>query len=571
MSNLYKYIGTPERFRALSYKKASNVLDDLPNDVTEYIQNNTLEDLPGIGESIADKIREYINSGTITKYEQLKKEIPHELLEMMEIKGFGPQSIKKIHTVLNITSKNELMKALQSGTIATIKGFGKKRTEAMLENLNLYQQTEKRMLLRDALAIGESILKKLQKIPEIKNIELAGSLRRRMETIGDIDILISANNRDRKKIIHDFTNSDMVKKILAKGNTKASITLKQNDKQVDVRIINDLEWGSALLYFTGSKEHNIHLRTVAKEKHMKLSEYGLFNQISNVRIAGETEASIYQALGLQSIPPEMREDKGEIKLASEQKIPTLISLKDIKGDLQMHSNWSDGTQTIEEIARFIKNHFNYKYIAITDHSQSSRIANGLTEQQILKQIIEIKAINEKLDEAFIKTGIEVDILANGNLDISDEIMAQLDWVTASIHSGFKRDNTDRIIKACQNPYVSCIGHPTGRLIGERNPYKLDIKSIIETAVSTHTALEINAQPQRMDLKDDYVFLAREKAVKLVISTDSHSIQQLDFMTLGVDLARRAWCKPSDILNTMTWEEIEKWLKTKKRHLMHEMA
>jgi len=571
MSNLYKYMGPTERFRALSYQKAANVLASLPNEINEYVKNNTLEDLPGIGESIGKKIREFINTGVIQKHKELKKDIPRELLEIIEIKGFGPQTIKKIHTTLNITSKKQLVDALQCGTIETLKGFGKKKTATLLESLKLHEQTQKRLLLNDALAIGEILVKELKKIPEIQNIELAGSLRRRKETIGDIDILISANDRDRKKIIDEFIKSDMIKKIMVKGNTKASVILKQKEKQADIRIVNDAQWGAALLYFTGSKEHNIHLRSVAKEKNMKLSEYGLFDQASNIKIAGETEASIYKALGLQNIPPEMRENNGEIELACEQKIPILITLKDIKGDLQMHSSWSDGMQSIEKLAEFVKQHYNYEYIAITDHSQSSRIANGITEKQILNQIIEIKAINKKLDEEFIKTGIEVDILANGNLDISDEIMAQLDWVTASIHSGFKRDNTDRILKACENPYVSCIGHPTGRLIGERNPYNLNFKSVIEMAASTQTALEINAQPQRMDLKDDHVFLAREKGVKLVISTDSHSEQQLGFMTLGVDLARRAWCKSSDILNTMKWKEIEKWLKAKQYKLKSEMA
>lgn len=564
MSSIYKYMGADDRFRAISYAKASKVIEALQEDVSVCIKNNTLEELPGIGKSISEKINEFINTGKIKKYELLKNNTPHELIEMMEIRGFGPQSLKRIHNELNISTKKELINAIKDGRIQNLKGFGMVKTESMLRGLKLHKIVEERMLLWDAMVVGKKIVDWLIQVPEIIQIEIAGSLRRKKETIGDIDILISCENIHRKKIINHFTNPDITKQIIAKGNTKASIIISEYNKQIDLRIVDKEEWGSALLYFTGSKDHNIHLRSIAKENGYKLSEYGVFKIKENIKIAGNTEEEIYSEFGFQMIPPEMREDKGELELAKENKIPKLVSIEDIKGDLQMHSLWSDGVSSIEDITKFIKRNYTYEYIAITDHSKSSKIANGLDEKKILKQIKEIALINEKLGEDFVKTGIEVDILANGKIDISDEILSQLSWVTASIHSGFNDDNTNRIIRACENPYILCIGHPTGRLIGKREPYKVDMKQIIHIAKQTNTALEINAQPERMDLNDEYSVLAREKGVKLVISTDSHTLQNFDYMTLGVSIARRAWCSSSNILNTMKWTEIEKWVKRKRK-------
>ena len=432
----------------------------------------------------------------------------------------------------------------------------------MLRGLNLHKTIEDRMLLWDALEIGENIVSWLKKIPEIEKVELAGSLRRGKETIGDIDILVTCDKNDRKKIIAQFTSPEISKQILAKGDTKASIIMKKSGKQADLRIVNENEWGAALQYFTGSKEHNIHLRTIAKEKGYKISEYGIFSSKKDKKIAGKTEEEIYNTLGFQWMPPEMREDIGEIELASQNKIPKLVSLQDIKGDMHMHSVWSDGLNTIDEIANHIQKYFSYQYIVITDHSKSSRIAKGMNEKQILKQIKAIAEVNKKLEINFVKTGVEVDILTNGKLDFSDEILSQLDWVTASIHSNFNHDNTDRIILACENPYVNCISHPTGRLIGSREPYKVNMEQIIETAKHTNTALEINSQPNRMDLNDVHATLARIKGVKIVINTDSHYLDNLNFMKLGLLIARRAWCTSGNILNTKPWVEIERFKKSK---------
>lgn len=565
MATIYRYLGNEDRFRVLAYEKASRIIGGMQEDISDYAKSDTLKEIPGIGEGISEKIQEYLHTGKIKKYEELKKEVPHNIMEMMEITGFGPQSLKKIHSELNIDNKEDLIKALQDGSIAHIKGFGQKKVENMLRGLKLHKTIEDKMLLWNALEIGEDIVAQLKRLPEVKQAELAGSLRRKKETIGDIDILVSCAEKNRKKIVDFFTGEALARRVLAKGDTKASIIQKNSGRQVDLRIVNENDWGAALQYFTGSKEHNVHLRTIARDKGYKISEYGIFTIKNERRVAGKTEEEIYKTLGFQIMPPEMREDKGEIELSARGKIPKLVSVKDICGDLHMHTNWSDGARSIEELANYVLKNLPYEYMVITDHSKSTRIAGGMDDKQVLKQIKEIDRVNKKLGRDFIKKGIEVDILADGKLDLSDEILSQLDWVTASVHNNFKGDNTDRIIKACNNPYVSCIGHPTGRLIGSREPYKVNMEKVLKEAKSTGTALEINSQPQRMDLNDEMAKAAREKGIKLVITTDSHDIGQFAFIELGVSIARRAWCTADDILNTRSWSEIEK-LQYKKRKI-----
>jgi DNA polymerase (family 10) len=565
MASFYKYLGGNDRFRSLAYMKASKTIASLPEDIAIYWKNKSLDDLPGIGQSIAEKTNEFIRTGKIKKHEELKKMVPFEIMDMMKIKGFGPQSLKQIHDELKISTKSELIKAIEDGRIAGLKRFGQKKVENMKRGIKLHKVIEERMLLWDGLAAGETIVSWLKKLPEVLNAELAGSLRRRKETIGDIDVLIACEEKYRKKIADHFVAADFVKQILVKGDTKVSVLLMDSLRQVDLRLINKEEWGSALQYFTGSKDHNIHLRTIARAKGYKISEYGIFNLENDKKLAGLNEEDIYKKLGLQFIPPEIREDKGEIELSKLKMIPKLVSFEDIKGDLQMHSVWSDGTNSIDEIVTYVLKHFNYEYIVLTDHSKSSRVANGMDEKQVSKQLKEIELVNKKIGKDFIKKGIEVDILPDGSLDLSDEILSQLDWVTAAIHSNFSMDNTDRIVAACENKYVNVIGHPTGRLIGTREPYKLEMERVFEIAASTGTALEINASPQRMDLNDEYTFSAREKKIPLVISTDSHSFSNFDFMKLGVFIARRAWCKKEDILNSKSWSVLKLFRNKKNKH------
>jgi DNA polymerase (family X) len=567
MSSIYEYLGGDQRFRSLAYQKVARVLYNLPEDISFYIKNNTLDDIPGVGESIAEKIKEYVATGSIKKYEELKDQVPHEILDMTEIKGFGPASLKAMHEKLHLNTREEIISALKDGSISKIKGFGKKKVENMIRGLKLHKTIEDRMLLWNALELGNKIVAGLKQVKEVLNIELAGSLRRKKETIGDIDILVSCKMNDRKKIITAFTMADYVKTILLKGNEKASILLKEHDRQVDLRIVNDNEWGAALLYFTGSKEHNVHLRTIAKERGYKINEYGVFRIKDNVHIAGKAEEEIYNLFGYQWIPPELREDKGELALAAKRKIPKLIELKDIKGDLQMHSDWSDGMFSVDKLAAYVQQHFNYEYIAITDHSKSERIAGGMNENRFLEQMKIIRDINSQLGKEFVKSGAEVDILNDGSLDLSNDLLDQLDWVCASIHSGFNKDNTERLISACENPFVYCIGHPTGRLIGKREPYNADWAKVFNKAAETGTAMEINAQPDRMDLRDELAKMAVEAGVKLVISTDSHTNYDFSLMQLGIFIAKRAGCTIENILNAKSWEEINQFKRQKKERML----
>jgi DNA polymerase (family 10) len=564
IASIYRFNNGENRFRALAYEKASRSIAQLPYDLNHYLEGDELEKLPGIGESIEKDVRSFAKTGHVPRFDSLKKTVPVDLLELMDITGFGPQSLKAIYRKLHLRSKHEVIQALRDGRISNLKGFGPRKVENMLRGLKLHKTIEERMLLSDGLEVGDKLVELFRTIPGVWKVDLAGSLRRKKETIGDVDILISCDQNARGLAVKRFTSKDIAARVLSKGKTKASILLK-NSRQADLRIVNEMEWGSALQYFTGSKEHNIHLRTIARAKGYKVSEYGVFNIRSGRWLAGKNEEDIYAKLGLQWMPPEMREDKGEIELASHHRIPDLVDVSDIRGDLQMHSTGSDGSLTLDELTQFSIKNFAYDYIAVTDHTQSSRIAGGMTADDFIKQIDDIKRINEKLGSNFLKSGAEVDILADGSLDLPDDVLARLNWVTASIHSGFKKDNTDRLIKACENPYVHCIGHPTGRLIGSREPYPIDFDKFIRVAYKTNTALEINAQPDRLDLNDELIRKAREQHVKLVISTDSHNANDFYFMKLGVFMARRAWCTIEDILNTRSWKEIEKF-KSKKRLL-----
>ena len=567
MSTIYEFLGIENRFRVMAYRKASYELENMTEDISEHLPVKNLVKLRGIGISIAQKIEEFLDTGKIETYEQLKKKVPHDFIDLLKIKGLGPETLKRLHRELNINTKSELLKALKDGRVEGLEGFKQKKVTNILNGLQQQEELDGRIVLWEAWELADLVLDHMNKLSEVKKIAVAGSIRRCQETIGDLDLLIMAAEKHRKKILQHFLEWTPVIQVIARGSKKASVIIENYHRQVDLRIFRPKEWGSGLLYFTGNKEHNIHLRKVAIEEGWKINEYGVFDVESGERLAGSTEHEIYQALGMQWIPPEMRVDRGEISLAEQNKIPELVTLSDIKGDLQLHSTWSDGDQSIEELGYFVQENYPYEYIVLTDHSKTSRIAGGLHEEQFLAQIDQIKRVNQKLGADFIKTGAEVDILADGSLDLHDDLLAQLDWVVASIHSQFNRDNTQRLIAACRHPFVSVIGHPTGRLIGKRNPYRLDIDQVIEAAVATGTALEINAQPLRMDLNDQLAHIARKKGAKLVISTDSHYPGNFDFMKLGVALARRAWCTKDNILNTGSWEDISKFKNAKRSKLL----
>jgi len=565
MAAIYEFLD--DRFRAMAYQRAAHIIEDLPDDVRNYIVTGKLYTIRGIGPSIASKIEEYVQTGKIQKYEELKKKVPEDFIELIDLPGFGPKTLKRIYEELGISTKEELVKALKDGRIEQLEGFGPKKVENMLKGLQMYEISKRRILLWEALQISRYLVDKLKKgLKEIHKIEVVGSTRRRKETIGDLDILVTADDKDRLKIMDFFTSLEEVSEVLVKGPKKSSVIMKfeGKERQVDLRIFKDEEWGAALQYFTGSKQHNIHLREIAKEKGLKINEYGVFKVETEERIAGDTEESVYKSVGMDWIPPELREDRGEIEAAMKHKLPKLVELKDIKGDLHVHSTWSDGVVSIKDIVDFVKNNYGYEYIVITDHSKSQRVAHGLDEERVLEEIKEIELINKMAGLDFVKKGIEVDILLDGSLDLSDDVLSKLDWVVASVHSHFSRDNTDRIIKAMENPYVNAIGHPTGRLIGLREPYPVDMDAVIKAAKETGTALEINAQPRRMDIDEIWIRKAVEEGVKLVISTDSHNLGNFAFMEIGVAIARRGWAEKKHILNTGSWKKIKEFVNRKRK-------
>jgi DNA polymerase (family X) len=558
IGSIYEFLGSENKFRAIAYHNAARIISDLSEDVQKHVHEDKMDKLYGVGESIQAKIIEYIRTGRIKSYEELRKQIPEDFIKLLHVQGFGPETLKKLYTGLQIETRDEIEKALRDGRALQLKGFKQKKINNLLEALKLKNQSEERAILWEALEISETVINELRKIPGILKTEVAGSLRRGRETIGDIDILIAARDEDRKKIIRKFVETESISKVLAEGDTKASIFVENFRRQIDVRIVKEHEWGAALQYFTGSKSHNIHLRKIAIEKGLKINEYGIFEVQSGLKIAGKDEAEIYRTLDLDFIPAEMREDNGEIEAAAAGKIPALITLEDIKGDMHSHSRWSDGTGTLEEIATYALNTLKYEYLVITDHSQSEVIARGLTPERYEQQIEEIRRINRQVGKNILKAGAEVDILPDGSLDLPNDLLSRLDWVVASVHSRFNRDNTDRLIKACENPFVNVIGHPTGRQYGAREGYPVNMEKLIEVASATGTALEINAHSHRMDLDDHWARLAKDKGARLVISTDSHNFGNYAFMKLGIFIARRAWCGPEHILNTQNWNAIEKF-------------
>jgi len=546
-------------FKIRAYEKITLVLENLPIDIETIYHQGGLNNIPGVGTGIAKKIEEFLTTGKLEYYEKLKETIPSGVIELLDISEVGPKTAKLLYEELGVDNIDKLEKAVREHQIKDLPGMGEKSETNILRGIELYKRRKERFLLGRALPLAEEMVESLSQLKETDKISFAGSLRRKKETIGDIDILITSQNPE--KIMRTFTSLPQVREILAEGPTKSSIITK-DDLHIDVRVVEPISFGAALQYFTGSKAHNIKLRELALKRGLKINEYGVFEVESGNRIAGEKEEEVYQALNLPFIPPELREDRGEIEAAQEKKLPQLIEYSQIRGDLHLHTKWSDGAHTIRQMAEAAKKR-GYKYIAITDHSQSLKIAGGLTEKRLREQMEEIQKLNQELKDFTILSGIEVDIKSDGSLDFSDEMLSKLDVVIAAIHSGFKQESkiiTERIIKAMQNRLVNILAHPTGRLIGYRESYQVDINEMMEVAAKTGTILEINSYPERLDLNDIYCRMAKEKGVQLAIETDAHSIDGLEFMNLGVDVARRGWLEEKDIVNTLPLNELLKRLK-----------
>ena len=543
-------------FKINAYRKAARVIGDLSQDIDKLNREGTLRDIPGVGEGIAKKIKEYLETGQISKYEGVRKGVPDDLLAMMTIPGMGPKTVALVHKTLGISSIAELEEAVEKGRLRDLPGMGVKKEENILRGIALLRQSGERIALGVAIPILDEIVAEFKRRAKVQKILPAGSLRRMKETIGDIDILVTGH--DGRKIIKAFTELPQVQEILAAGDTKGSIIVP-GGLQIDLRVVPRASYGAALQYFTGSKAHNIHLREIAKTKGMKISEYGIFR--GDRKIGGRKEEEIYTELGLAWIPPEMREDRGEIALAAQGKLPRLVEEKDIRGDLHVHSNWSDGSATIEQIALAARKR-GYQYVAICDHSQSLKFAGGLSEQRLLEQMEEIRRLNEKFSGIVVLAGTEVDIKTDGSLDYPDKLLEKLDVVVASIHSGFKQPEekiTARLLSALDNPHVDIIAHPTGRLISSRPPYLVSLEEVFAKAAETGTALEINAYYDRLDLNDTHCKRAAEMGAKLSIGTDAHHTDQLWMMRLGVAVARRGWLEKADLLNTWSVQRFRRFL------------
>ena len=543
-------------FKTRAYRIAAQTIADLDEDIEKLVREKKLEELPGIGKAIAKKITEYVETGHLEFYEKLKKEIPVGILELLEIPSLGPKKVATLYNKLGIKTVEELKKACEKGKLRDLDGFGEITERNILRGIKLMEKTQGRFLLNLAYENGVRYIDFLKQLSSVNKISIAGSLRRMKETIGDIDILVSSKSPE--EVMNHFVEYPKVKQILVKGKTKTSVIL-EDGIQVDLRVVEEKSFGAALQYFTGSKDHNVILRGIAIKKGFKLNEYGLFEKDTDKYIAGRTEEEVYRKLGLPYIPPELRENRGEIEAGLEDKLPNIIEYNDIKGDLHVHSIWSDGVNSIETIAIEAKK-LGYKYIGISDHSQSLHIARGLSEEQVLGKIEEIRRLDDKIDGIRILCGTECDIKQDGSLDYPNSLLKKFDFVIAGIHMGFKmtqEEATSRTIKAMENEYVTIIAHPTGRLIGRREPFDLDMDKIFEKAVETNTYLEINAFPDRLDLNDVNCKRGKEYGVKFVINTDAHSIIHLPYIKYGVATARRGWLERKDVINTMSLKDLEK--------------
>ena len=545
-------------FKVNAYRKAARVIGDMQEDIEDVWREGELTKVPGIGTALAGKIEEFLTTGKMSKYEEVVSSVPAGLIELLEVQNLGPKTVALANKKLGVESLNDLKKVIADGSLAQLQGMGEKKVENILKGIELYEKAQERISIGVALPLVEELIEELKTRIKIEKIQVAGSTRRMKETVGDIDILVETDKG--AEVIQTFVHLPQVTRILAAGDTKGSIIVEDRI-QVDLRAIPRESYGAALQYFTGSKAHNIHLREIAKKSGLKINEYGIFK--GDKKIGGAEEQDVYHALNLDWMPPEMREDRGEIDLAAQHKLPRLIELKDIQGDLHVHSKWSDGGSTIEEIARAALEK-RYRYIAISDHSKSVKYAHGLEEERLLQKLEEIKAVQEKIPEIRILAGAEVDILSDGTMDYPDEILAQLDIVIAAVHQGFKQQVTERMIAAMENPYVFIIAHPTGRLISKREGYVMELDKVMKKAAETGTVLEINSYYDRLDLSDVNARRAQEMGIKLSINTDTHQLYQLDMIKLGVGVARRAWLRPEDVINTYSLEELLK-LRDKKRN------
>jgi DNA polymerase (family 10) len=544
-------------FRVRAYRNAARTIGDLGTDVkTLMARGMALTEIPGIGEDLAKKIQEIVQTGRCEFLERLHKELPPAITDLLRIPGLGPKRVKVLWHDLNIQTLEQLLRAARDGRIRELPGFGEKTEQKIVEAAQAHLSQARRFKLAVAAQYAEAFVAYLRRVKGVQRVDIAGSFRRMRETVGDIDILVTAEAAGAA--MDSFTTYEDVKEVLASGPTRGSVVLKAGI-QVDVRIIPEDSYGAALVYFTGSKAHNIAIRRIAQEKGLKINEYGVFK--GDRRIAGETEESVYKAIGLPWIAPELREDRGEVEAAQAGTLPKLIELSDLRGDLHAHSKASDGHNTIREMAQAAQT-AGLEYVAITEHSRRLTVAHGLDPVRLAKQGAEIDRLNRELEGITVLKGIEVDILDDGTLDLPDSVLAGLDIVVAAVHSKFdlpRTKQTQRILTALDNPVVSILAHPSGRLIEEREPYDVDMQKIVRKAKANGIALELNAHPERLDLLDIHCQMAKQEGVLVCINSDAHSTFEFGVLRFGVGQARRGWLEKNDVLNTRSLKELKAWL------------
>ena len=537
------------QFRVRSYRQAAQKIDNLTQDVGEMVEDgDDLTELSGIGDSIAEKIEEIVETGSLNQLENIKDRTPEALEELLDLAGLGPERVSDLYDELGIESGEDLNEAAENQQIREIEGFGKKTEQKILDELEKEDKQKSRYMLNRAEEYTEPLRKYLESHEDVIDVEVAGSYRRRKETVGDIDILAICENR--RHVMDHFVNYEDVDTVESKGDTKSTVYLRSG-LQVDLRLVDKRSYGAAILYFTGSAQHNIALRDRALDRNLKINEYGVFPEDDDEPVAGETEEEVYNTVDLPFIQPELRENQGEIEAAESGDLPDLITRDDLKGDLQMHTNATDGAASIEEMAQAASD-MGYEYIAITDHSKRVTVAQGMNANELADQIKEIDEVNNAMDDFRILKSCEVDILEDGSLDLPDDILKELDMILCCIH--YHRDlsqkqQTERYIKAIEHPLCNVIGHPTGREIHKRGEMNLDMEKIMDAADANNVFLELNATPRRLDLNDIYCKMAKERGIKLTISTDSHSTEELNHIRFGINQARRGWLQADDVINT----------------------
>ncbi len=546
-------------FRVRAYRNAARQLQGMGVPVADMLaKGEDLTELPGIGDDLAAKIREMVETGKCRFLEKLRKKTPPTITELLKMPGLGPKRVRTLYHELDVQTLQQLARAARDGRIRALPGFGEKTEATILDAIAAHTAESKRFKLAVAAQYAEPLRKYLEKIPGVDQAVLAGSYRRFRETVGDLDVLVTAT--DATKVMDRFVAYDEVKDVMAKGSTRATVILKSG-LQVDLRVVEKPCFGAALQYFTGAKAHNIEIRRLAQERKLKISEYGVFR--GEKRIAGDTEESVYKSVGLPWIAPELRENRGEIEAARAGKLPKLVELSDLKGDLHAHTRATDGHNTLREMAEDAGRH-GLEYLAITEHSRRLTVAHGLDPRQLRKQMQEIDRLNQKLRGITLLKGIEVDILEDGRLDLPDEVLAECDLVVGAVHSKFnlsRAKQTERILRAMEHPHFTILAHPSGRLLETREPYDVDMLRLIREARSRGCFLELNAHPERLDLLDVYCQMARDEGVLVAINSDAHSTQDFDNLRYGVGQARRGWLEKKDVLNTRGLSELRRLLKS----------